>query len=184
MKKRIAAGIAIICIGLSGATVLHAQGQSSVPTETTKPVYPLSYIDDIGVPFEVLDYAQMKYQGFAVTQARKSYYQGQSAYRLRVDRDSSPDDYDSIHLYYDMNWKLLGEERMVAPPVPVPVPEPPSEPQPEPEESAEPGGVGGERGDEETPPEEEEDEEDRGDEDREEPRGLDDDGLRICRQRR
>lgn len=91
---------------------------------------PPAVIDDIAVPFKVMVYVETKYPGHTVTKAQKIIYKSKPAYRLRVDRDSMPDDYDSIYLIYDSKWKLLDDSKMSAPtPVLLPI-QPAPEPKP------------------------------------------------------
>ncbi len=109
----------VLIVGVLIGTLLFAASANANTPETAivtphKP--PPSMIDGIEIPYEVLEYAQLKYQGYAVTQASRTFHGGQAVYQLRVDRDDIPDDYDSIILLYDMKWKLIADERMVAPP--------------------------------------------------------------------
>jgi hypothetical protein len=122
-KKLIAISLTLIFIGVSSNALANTPGTTTVgqtPTSVT-PTLPSSMIDNIEVPFDVLNYIQTEHQGYAATQVSKISRDGKQLYRLRVDRDSVPDDYDSIYLLYDMEWKLLGEEKMMAPPPPVQV---------------------------------------------------------------
>lgn len=154
----------IICTLLLGTVFISTPAQANAPeTASTVPhKLPSSMIDGIEVPFEVLDYAQMKYQGYAVTQVRKVYRGNEQVYRLRVDRDDIPDDYDSIILLYSLKWKLIGDEKMVAPAATRPVAQPsPDEEKTKPKrqgsEEKPDGGRGGDQVDE--PAEQEEPEE-------------------------
>lgn len=62
-------------------------------------------------------YAQLQYEGSAVTKVEKINRDGKELYRLRVDKDDVADDYNSIYLIYDMKWLLVGEEKGKAPTV-------------------------------------------------------------------
>jgi hypothetical protein len=104
-----------------GATNLVTAQTPQANPETVPIQYvtemPPTIIDDVAIPYDVLMYAQMKYQGYAVTQAGIVIINGTQTYRLRVDRDSNPSDFDSIYLLYDMKWQLLGDQKTIAPPV-------------------------------------------------------------------
>lgn len=91
---------------------------------------PSSTINGIEVPYEVLEYAQNKYQGHAVTQALKGFRNGQPVYQLRVDDDDNLYDDDCIYLFYDMKWKLLDDKKAFVPKQAAPVPKR-EEPKPE-----------------------------------------------------
>jgi len=80
-----------------------------------KQVLPSTVIDKVSVPFDVLTYAQLEYQGHAVTKVYKVRYGGESAYRLRVDRDDDPSDYKSHYLIFDKEWRLLDEAKVKKP---------------------------------------------------------------------
>lgn len=118
MKKLLLAGILAITLLMTTPTRANTAETATV----TPHKLPSSMIDGIDVPYEVLEYAQMKYQGHAVTKVERTYRGSEQVYRLRVDRDDIPDDYNSIILLYTLKWKLIGEEMMVAPPKPQFVP--------------------------------------------------------------
>lgn len=133
MKKLIALGLLLGTVFMTAPTQANAPDPTNVDTATpVKP--PASMIDNTEVPYDVLEYAQMKYQGHAVTQVRKVYRGNEQVYRLRVDRDDIPDDYDSIILLYTLKWKLIGDEKLVAPPKPRFIP--PVQPDPQPRDEA------------------------------------------------
>jgi hypothetical protein len=113
MKRIFAAVLTVIALSISNAAVATTPGSSSQTPEKL----PSSIVDGIEVPFEVLDYAQMKYQGHAVTRAEKIFWNGRQVYRLWVD-NSDVADGDSRMLLYDMNWRLLGDDKVAAPPQP------------------------------------------------------------------
>jgi hypothetical protein len=117
MKKLLVIGIFSIIFGATNlVTALTPQANpETVPIQYATEMPP-TIIDDVAIPYDVLMYAQMKYQGYAVTQAGIVTINGTQTYRLRVDRDSNPSDFDSIYLLYDMNWQLLGDQKTVAPP--------------------------------------------------------------------
>lgn len=75
-------------------------------------------MDGILVPYEVITYAQMEYQGRAITRVSQVTSHGIQLYKLRVDHDDKLNDYDSIFLLYDKDWKLIEEEKMSLPPLP------------------------------------------------------------------
>lgn len=114
----VATGVAL----MSGSTA-HAEPKTG-PTGAT--------IDNIVVPYEVLIYAQLEYQGHAVTKATKVVENGQELYRLKVDRDDDEfSDTELIHLLYDKKWELVDQKKMKLPePVLVrEIPNPPPEPE-------------------------------------------------------
>jgi hypothetical protein len=87
--------------------------ESKNPTRQT-PI-PTSTIDSIDVPYTVLEYAQITYQGRAIDRVKKSIRNNQEIYIVRVSPDTSAEDTDCIFLAYDMQWKLLGEEKSLPP---------------------------------------------------------------------
>lgn len=152
-----------------GTLFFAASAQATAPqtqeefNATANP--PASMIDGIEVPYNVLEYAQMKYQGHAVTQVQRVYRGSEQVYRLRVDRDDIPDDFNSIMLFYNLKWKLIGDEKMIAPQVPRYVAPKPQEDQqkarPKPqdrdqEDRSQPGGRGGGESEDPQPAEPEE----------------------------
>jgi hypothetical protein len=74
-----------------------------------------TFIDDVPVPYNVLVYAQVVYQGFAVTQAEEITIYGKKAYRLRVDNDSNPNYSKGFYLIYDENWKIIEKKPLINP---------------------------------------------------------------------
>lgn len=78
-------------------------------------------IDNIIVPFDVLTAIQMYFEGYAVTHVTQIQRNGQSAYRLQVDRDDINNNADSFYLVFDTKWDFLGREAYVAPKPPAPV---------------------------------------------------------------
>lgn len=131
--------IALAAFGIEPSTPTQAEDGSNQATMQASFDMGSTLINGIDVPFEVLMYAQLEYQGHAVTYAEKVTWNGQAAYRLRVDRDIYRDDYDSFYLYFDMGWNLLRDEKLQALPTPPPAPEPqPATPAPESETQTEP----------------------------------------------
>jgi hypothetical protein len=133
MKKLVIISLLISTLGFSGLTLATGQHSIAAPDPTPAVVKndnTASMIDDIAVPLEVILYAQTKYQGSAITQARKVFKDGKQLFSLRVDNDTVADDYTSIYLLYDEKWQLAGEDK-IAPPQPRKVekkqPEPPKE---------------------------------------------------------
>lgn len=106
--KKILLPIAIIAVLGLGGRVL-ANTPESTPNASTG--MPSSVINSIEVPYNVLDYAQMKHQGYAVTHATRSTYRGEQVYRLHVDNDDILYDDDYILLIFDLNWKLMNEQK-------------------------------------------------------------------------
>jgi hypothetical protein len=145
MKKFVFGSLVATVLTVSSLSVVGGQEPAIVPpTEVnTTPGMLTNMIDDINVPWEILEYVQMKYEGHAVTKAEKINRFGKELYKLRVDRDSEATDYDSIALLFDMQWKLVGEEKYAMPPPPPPKPAPaPVQPQQQEPEKPE-GGQGG-----------------------------------------
>ena len=136
MKKMLAALFITSLFSFTNVTLANAP---EIPApeldDSSTREMPGAVIDDIKIPFDVLIYVETKYPGHAITEARKVTAEGKEAYRLRVDRDSLANDYNSIYLFYDMKWNLLDDQKMVAPP-PEPVKE---EPKPKTDDSREPG---------------------------------------------
>lgn len=134
MKKFIALALIIISLGVSSTVVAVAQ-QPDVPVPVSiDPTMPPSMIDDVQVPYEIVNYAQLKYQGSAITQASKVWSGGKEVYRLRVAHDALVTDPNDMYLTYDMKWKLITEDKVpVVRPVKVEIKDPePEEKKPEP----------------------------------------------------
>lgn len=110
--------VALITIFATPATATTPENPE---TSTQKP--PPSMIDGIEVPFDVINYAQMKYQGHAITEVSKIKRGGKDVYKVRVDNDDIPDDYDSIILFYSMKWKLLDKDKLTPTPKPAYTPQ-------------------------------------------------------------
>lgn len=108
MKNIVAGLIFVTTLIMSGNVVAEAPQEQRVDVPN-KP--PSSVIDGIEVPYEVLEYAQMKNQGYAVTKVVRSSRDGEPAYQLRVDNDDQLYDDSCIFLWYGMDWKLLGESK-------------------------------------------------------------------------
>lgn len=119
MKLQITLAFVVSMLGLGGTV-------SAAPaTDEVKPAqsYLSTVIDNVPVPYEVLTYAQMKYQGHAVTEVKQISLSNRQVYQLRVDGDDILKDYTGIHLIYDTGWNLLDKKELTPPP-PVIVPEP------------------------------------------------------------
>jgi hypothetical protein len=112
MKRLIALALIIILFGATSRTIALAPKSTSV-NYVPDSFSPASVIDGIEVPFDVEAYVQLQYQGCAVIQAKKIIYHDQSAFRLLIDHDSMPYGSNSFYLLYDMNWKLLGEQKII-----------------------------------------------------------------------
>lgn len=148
MRKLITTGLIIATLGVSGNALANTPPDKPTGsiTGSSAATMPASIINDISVPYEVLMYAQLQYEGSAVTKADKINRDGKELYRLRVDKDDVADDYNSIYLIYDMKWLLVGEEKGKAPPVkkielaPAPKPTEVTPTQPAPTATQEPAG--------------------------------------------
>jgi len=106
-----------IIVFMAAHHTLNTEAQSQIPPSPPETRL-TSLIDDIGVPLDILTAVQVEFQGHAVTKAQQITVNGQPAYQLRVDADDIPDDYDSILLIFDANWKFI-EEKKTQPPQPV-----------------------------------------------------------------
>lgn len=117
MRKLITTGLIIATLGVSGNAVANTPPAKPTGfiTGSSAAAMPASIINNISVPYEVLMYAQLQYEGSAVTQVDKIKRDGKELYRLRVDKDDVADDYNSVYLIYDMRWMLVGEEKSKAP---------------------------------------------------------------------
>jgi type IV secretory pathway VirB10-like protein len=106
----------IATLALTGARTDVVAAQEAPPTD--RKIAFTSVVDGVKVPIDVLIHAQTEHQGHAVTEVHEFTRSSDKLYRLRVDRDSVPDDYESLYLIYDKDWKLLNEEDIAAPPKP------------------------------------------------------------------
>ncbi|MBW3568890.1 hypothetical protein KY385_02050 [Candidatus Parcubacteria bacterium] len=118
MKLRIALAFTISMLGLGGTVSAAPSGEDTKPA----PSFLSTVIDNVPVPYDVLIYAQMKYQGHAVTEVKQISLSDRQVYQLRVDDDDVLNDYTGIHLIYDTGWNLLDQKKLTPPP-PVVVPE-------------------------------------------------------------
>lgn len=148
MRKLITTGLVIATLGFSSNALANTPDKpTGAITASSAATMPASIINDISVPYEVLTYAQLQYEGSAVTKVEKVVRDGKEIYRLRVDKDDLSDDYNSIFLVYDSKWLLLGEERGTAPVIkkqdPAPTAAPTSQPAPTPAAQQSEGGRGG-----------------------------------------
>lgn len=118
MKKFVIVSVVAAVFIMGSVSMVGGQEPAIVPPEKVNatPGMLTNMIDDVNVPWEILEYVQMKYEGHAVTKAEKINHFGKEVYKLRVDRDSEATDFVSIALLFDMQWKLVGEEKYVAPP--------------------------------------------------------------------
>lgn len=117
MRKLMITGLVVVAVGLNSsiATSLPRGGvETQAGSRQSHP--PSELIDGIKVPYGVLAYVQIKYQGHAVTQARKAMKDGKQIYSLRVDRDTASNDYKSFYLLFDLKWSLIGKQKMSPPP--------------------------------------------------------------------
>lgn len=151
MRKLITTGLVIATLGVSGNAVANTPPDkpTGLITGSSAATMPASIINNISVPYEVLMYAQLQYEGSAVTQVDKIKRDGKELYRLRVDKDDVADDYNSVYLIYDMKWLLVGEEKSKAPvikktePAPTPSGAAPNQSTPVPTQQQQEGGRGG-----------------------------------------
>ena len=118
MRRLVAVSIVTGVMVLSSFSLVTGQADPvTPPTQVrTTPGTLTNMIDNIDVPWEILEYIQMKYEGHAVTKADKIRRGNSELYRLRVDRDDQINDYDSIAVLFDMKWRLVGEEKYASPP--------------------------------------------------------------------
>ena len=115
--------LAFVLLGTTFGGIQIANGQQAdLQSTEVQPEFRTgnlsSMIDDIEVPYDVLEYVQLTYDGHAVTKAERVVRNGEQLYKLRVDRDDQLTDYNSIALLFTMDWKLIGTERAATPPPP------------------------------------------------------------------
>ena len=134
MKKIVFGSLVTVVVVVSSLSVVRGERDPVTPPTAvrTTPGMLTNMIDGIDVPWEILEYIQMKYEGYAVTKADKIKRGNSELYRLRVDRDDQPGDYDSLAVLFDMQWKLVGEEKYASPP-----PKPAAAPAPKPQDKQE-----------------------------------------------
>lgn len=119
MKKHIVLVLAILLLSMVGVPVANTQESGTqTPADQPSSRQVTAVLDGIEVPMDVLMYAQTEYVGHAITKAEKISRDSKQLYRLRVDRDTSPDDHESFYLLYDEQWKLIGRESSAPPPPP------------------------------------------------------------------
>lgn len=121
MRKLIAASLMVLTLTVT-STVLASPSTPPAtvpPQQTTATNMPSSNVDNIEVPYDVWIYAQTQYQGMAITHANKITRGNKQAYRVRLDHDSTSEDFNSsMYLFYDANWQLIAEEKAFTPPAP------------------------------------------------------------------
>ncbi len=115
MKLLVSFGISIAI--LAWGSIVSAQTTQPTTSEYKQDV-PSVPINGIDVPLSVLMYAQMEYQGYAVTKAQKTTLNNAEVIRLLADRDDVSSGYDGKYLFFDRTWKLL-EYKEIVPPGPV-----------------------------------------------------------------
>jgi hypothetical protein len=136
MKKQVLSFLTVSVLAFGSTALVTAQSSTGQTNQESQPVSSVtrdmlvSVIDGIEVPFEVVEYAQVEYQGHAIIKAEKTRRGGQEVYQLTVSRDTAVNPGD-IYLIYDMNWELIDDAKVPEPPKPEPKPEP------EPEENDE-----------------------------------------------
>lgn len=130
MKKLILVTILVSLIILGNPVLAEdtSQLKEKPRPNTTSNTIPGSVIDDILVPYDVLEYAQLQYQGYAITYVKKIIKDGKEVYSAQVNRDDSNLTHDGYILYYDMHWKLIEEGKYEAPVVTKPAATLPTEP--------------------------------------------------------
>jgi len=67
-------------------------------------------IDGIEVPFEVLTYAHTIYLGHAITGASEVQIGTKKFYRLKLEHDTQSNENAIIHLFYDLEWRLVEKD--------------------------------------------------------------------------
>jgi hypothetical protein len=113
----------VLGVGIGMNRPEAVQGATTAPP---KFVMPVSVIDDIEVPGEILTDLQLEFQGFAVTHAVRIARDTRSYYQLQLSRDSNANPYESIYLIYSQAWERTGNtEAPVPPPQPTPPPQQP-----------------------------------------------------------
>lgn len=115
MKKLVVTIMGISVLGIAGSATANGAPTTTQPPAARNFSLSAEVVNDIAVPLDVLLYAQTQYQGYAVTGASKANRNGQQIYRLQVDRNDKANDGNSFYLLYDIDWKLLGEEKMAQP---------------------------------------------------------------------
>jgi hypothetical protein len=107
MKKLLLGGFISLLLSFGSVAIAVTPAAN---TEASTPL-PSSNVDGVDVPFEVLDYVQMKYQGYAVTGASRT----GSGYQLRANNSDVPSGGKTIYLSYDSKWHLLNDRQVNAP---------------------------------------------------------------------
>lgn len=115
-------GIMNLDVAKASTTVENRISTDYIPKEPATEME-LTYIDDVAVPYSVLVYAQVVYQGYAITQAEEIIINGEKVYKLRIDNDSNPNDNDGLYLIYNMEWKLIDKHSLYSPAPSPPKPE-------------------------------------------------------------
>lgn len=135
MKRFLATGLMIAVFAVTPLVAGAPQPDETIKFETMPRAGYTVLFNDISVPGEVIMYAQLKYQGHAVTKVEKIKKNNADAFRLRVDRDDQGT--EGFYLIFDNAWKLMGEEKISAPAAPAVKPEKKEQKQ-EPETAATP----------------------------------------------
>jgi hypothetical protein len=156
MRRLTAVILIVTVLGLGSTAGADAPSNNTNPSDASANPQLVSIIGDIAVPFDIETDIQLQYQGYAVTQAAKVTRNHEQLYRLRVAPNDMPNNYDGFYLFYTMDWKPAGEEKLTPPPAPKAKPAAPEPRSPEPEQPP--------RHDENKPPENQDDK----------PRGNDD----------
>ncbi|MBA3758348.1 hypothetical protein H0X10_01825 [Candidatus Saccharibacteria bacterium] len=121
MKILLTGGLLVAVLSVSSFAVVSGEQSPSTANDTklSDGRVLTNNIDGIDVPLEVLEYVQFEYPGHAVTKAEKTNRNGAQVYRIRADRDDMINDYESTILLYDLKWKLIGNEKPIAPAKPI-----------------------------------------------------------------
>lgn len=118
-------------------TIAGAQEKPSGQLPPTTPVSSAvgSTIDDINIPFDVINFIQTEHMSYTVTQAKKVTYQGKNAYNLKIDNDDTANNGGEFFLLYSDSWLLMGKNLVMEKPPEAPAPKKEEKkPEPKPEE--------------------------------------------------
>jgi hypothetical protein len=120
IKRIIAIGTIAAIVGLSGGFSLAEEADVYHVTapDVTGSTLPTTFINDLEIPHEILEYVQLKHQGYAVTHATQLTRNGLRFYELRVDRGTGYNSHESIYMYFDADWKEIQVTELPIAPAP------------------------------------------------------------------
>lgn len=120
MKRLIIFALIVALLGFGGHTLADTPPttENDISPQGWRPV---SVIDGVEVPEEILLEVQMEHQGYAVVKALKTRRSGQTAYMLRLESGNRAQ--RAFYLLYDQAWVAIGREEVVPKPEPVPTEE-------------------------------------------------------------